>query len=84
MVSRAKTIHVEDDPKYGPVIKCFDINEADTLEDFLTAKNVAEFSVRFSEDQVELFVPSVSIERVIELVSEFRDRHIDPSTEAGE
>lgn len=73
MSDRAQTIKVENNPKFGTVIRCFDVDEADALEDFLTENDVEDFSVRFSADGVELFVGSVSMERIIELVSEFRD-----------
>jgi hypothetical protein len=73
MSDRAQTITVEDNPKFGAVIRCSDINDADALEDFLTANDVEDFSVRFSKDEVELFVGSVSMKRINELVSEFRN-----------
>jgi hypothetical protein len=73
LVWLSEKIQIAHDPEHGSVIICFDTNEADELDDYLVARDVSG-SVRFLEDRVEFFVPSVAFEQLADFVSGFITR----------
>jgi hypothetical protein len=63
---------IEEEPTYGVVIRCIDVEVADRFEDFLSERKYVLFNVKFEGPEVLFFFGQASsIDRVQKLLSQF-------------
>ena len=65
---------VDIDQKYGAVIRCVDRDHADYIEDFLVEEGIENFSVRFSEKKVEMFLGKITEDHLQYLYSKIEEQ----------
>ena len=72
MSNPISNIEIIEDPKYGVILNCRDLELADRFEDFLTEKCFALFQIKFESNEVSFFFSQASsISKVKELFDRF-------------
>jgi len=57
---------VDEDPKYGVVLRCTDAEVADQFEDFLSEKNFVLFNTKFQGTEVLFYFGQASSANAVE------------------
>jgi hypothetical protein len=71
-MSAHSRFHVDEEPPYGVVLRCTDVELADQFEDFLAEKNYVLFDIKFQEAEVLFyFGQASSLDAVRSLVDRF-------------
>jgi hypothetical protein len=65
-VSVESKFQVDDDPKYGVVLRCTDAEVADQFEDFLSEQNFVLFNTKFQEGEVLFYFGQASSASAVE------------------
>jgi len=65
-------VQIIEDPEYGVILVCQDLELADQFEDFLTEKHSVLFHIKFEPNQVSFFFDKTNtISKVKELFNKF-------------
>ncbi|BBQ49251.1 hypothetical protein [Acinetobacter pittii] len=66
------TVQIIEDPEYGVILVCQDLELADQFEDFLTEKDSMLFHIKFEPNQVSFFFgKTISTSNAKELFKQF-------------
>lgn len=73
-MSQASTFQVEEDPSFGTLVRCSDVEAADAFEDFLSERNYVLFNTKFEETNVLFYFGQASSpDRVKLLIDRFEE-----------
>jgi hypothetical protein len=64
------SFRVDEDPQYGVVVQCFDVEVADQFEDFLSERNYVLFHVKFEGPAVMFYFGQASSREKLEAIIE--------------